>query len=346
MERSRPQPQSSLSVALVLFILTPEGKVETVGGEELTAGRMAPVSARTTDLSSIIQREMKSVLPLGTITSRMRPLMPRLRADGVVVLPVWATGRFAESEFGNDAARTNRGFAFGALERLAASLNDPSLVVEAQGEFRRALAADPVSHQLLGEATRMRALAMDELARQPSAEEMPPLLGMLPPAFTLDQLHLALNEAAHLQASDAQKSTNFRRRVVDLMQAGVLIDDGDRAMSDQRGRPAKLYRFSLRGWRNWLEGRGAEAREFSRYEQRWALEAREAPFDPRQEFEKNSFESRLPPSRLALSNAAPEGEPGAERVARLESLVRTMRDDLAKLMKPGSAGKLGDSPKE
>lgn len=356
--------QPSLSVALVIFVLTPEGRVETLGGEELTSGRMAPIRAGGPDISHIIRREVEAVLPVGTVTSRIRPLMPRLRGTEAVTLPLWATGRVPESVFRAGGVGELRGLRFGALERLALSLRDESLVAEARSEFRRALASDPVSHQLMGDATRLRALAVDELARESLAgDEMPPIFGLLPRAFTLDELHMAVNEAAHLPSGEVEKSTNFRRRLVDLVRDGVLAEVGERSGPEQRGRPAKLYAFSVDGWRLWLsrQHRAMDARIESRMERLPSVRmhadrvfyARAAPSRPVEEARADDpaiDASPVPPDRLdpallkpsvhrsaarmAPPNRAETAPEEQSRVDRLESMMRELMQQVAHLKKP------------
>ena len=353
-----PNPQPSLSVALVIFVLTPEGRVETLGGEELTSGRMAPVRSGGLDLSQIIRREMESVLPVGTVTSRIRPLMPRLRGNGAVTLPLWATGRVPEAVFRAGGVGELRGLRFGALERLALSLRDDSLVTEARSEFRRALAADPVSHQLMGDATRLRALAVDELARESlSGDEMPPIFGLLPTMFTLDELHMAVNEAAHLRPGEVEKSTNFRRRLVDLVRDHVLTEVGERVGPEQRGRPAKLYSFSMDGWRIWLSrqhramdvrAESVMSREMSSYRtvrsMRNAMPESRAPEMDR--IAAYSIDpsvvgpvapgSREPegPVRAARKEAPSSASDEQSRVDRLESMMRELMRQVASMKTP------------
>ncbi len=249
-------PPTRLSFALVIFVLAPGGHIATIGGQELTEGHVAPLSGRGAGLADMVRNHMERVLPPDTITSRLRPLMPRLRGDGVVVLPLWATGRLPSVEVWRATLGRIADRPFDALGRLADQLHDPSLVTEAHSEFRRALASDPVSHQLMSEGGRLRALAMDELDAA-SARELgiPPVFGLLPDRFTIEHLQLAVTQAARLHEGDIQKSSNFRRRLVEFIDFGVLERTEGVVPTDAKGRPPQLYRFNRERWMAWLLAR-------------------------------------------------------------------------------------------
>ena len=249
-------PPTRLSFALVIFVLAPGGHIATIGGQELTEGHVAPLPGRGAGLADMVRNHMERVLPPDTITSRLRPLMPRLRGDGVVVLPLWATGRLPSVEVWRATLGRIADRPFDALGRLADQLHDPSLVTEAHSEFRRALASDPVSHQLMSEGGRLRALAMDELDAA-SARELgiPPVFGLLPDRFTIEHLQLAVTQAARLHEGDIQKSSNFRRRLVEFIDFGVLERTEGVVPTDAKGRPPQLFRFNRERWMAWLLAR-------------------------------------------------------------------------------------------
>lgn len=326
-------PSSPLSVALIVFVLTPNGRVDTIGGQQLTANRVARVQPGESTAETI-RRQMREALPDGTITSRIRPLMPR-NHNGMVVLPVWATGRLPEGFLRGAAAPGIQAGALelgvlqlGALERLAQALGDRSLRSEAHAEFRRALAADPVSHQLLGERARLRALAEDESEREPVEDEIPPIFGLLPTRFSLDELHAAVNQAARLPVGEEERSTNFRRRLTDLTDAGVLRETGEKLSADQPGRPAMLYHFDHHGWRRWLErqgGRGSVASFQS-------FESRVGNGSPRSK--RSIPESHLElPLRGEAAKPTNAREASDARVERLESMMQGLMDEIAELRK-------------
>lgn len=249
-------PPTRLSFALVIFVLAPGGRIATIGGQELTEGHVAPLPGRGAGLADMVRNHMERVLPPDTITSRLRPLMPRLRGDGFVVLPLWATGRLPSAEVWRATLGRIADRPFDALGRLADQLHDQGLVAEAHSEFRRALASDPVSHQLMSEGGRLRALAMDELDAA-SARELgiPPVFGLLPDRFTIEHLQLAVTQAARLHEGDIQKSSNFRRRLVEFIDFGVLERTEGVVPTDAKGRPPQLYRFNRERWMAWLLAR-------------------------------------------------------------------------------------------
>ena len=246
-------PPTRLSFALVIFVLAPGGRIATIGGQE---GHVAPLPGRGAGLADMVRNHMERVLPPDTITSRLRPLMPRLRGDGFVVLPLWATGRLPSAEVWRATLGRIADRPFDALGRLADQLHDQGLVAEAHSEFRRALASDPVSHQLMSEGGRLRALAMDELDAA-SARELgiPPVFGLLPDRFTIEHLQLAVTQAARLHEGDIQKSSNFRRRLVEFIDFGVLERTEGVVPTDAKGRPPQLYRFNRERWMAWLLAR-------------------------------------------------------------------------------------------
>ena len=251
-----PLTSPSLAFALIVFVLTPEGEVATIGGDALTEGDTMALPEAGVPLASALRRHMDAALPRGTITSRLRPLMPRVGRAGRIVMPLWATGRMPDRAF-FQSHRAGRGpDALDALGRLARTLNDLTLVDEARAEFRRALASDPASHQLLSEQVRRRVLAVDELEVSRLRERgVPPLFGLLPETFTIDELQRALQHAARLDDRDTQRASNFRRRLVEFHDSGVL----ERASEtepvrerDGRGRRPQYFRFNFERWLAWL----------------------------------------------------------------------------------------------
>lgn len=328
-------PPLQISFALVVFVLTPEGKVATIGGQELTDGHVAALPRRGQSIAGVIRESVEQLLPPGTITSRIRPLMPRLRRDGMVVLPLWATGRLPEGEHLTALVARAEFRPFDALGRLADQLNDHTLVDEAHSEFRRALASDPVSHQLMSEGGRLRALAMDELDLIRNREDgIPPVFGLLPKRFTIEQLQLAVRQAARLLPEDIQKSSNFRRRLVELTELGVLERTYDTAPTDARGRPPQFYRFNSERWIEWLQARRHEGG--LGHGRRPASEAM-ADFMLRRPDSAQAAEGRIAPAfRMEMRSSPERREPrqpaeGDARVERLEEMMRTLMGELADL---------------
>ncbi len=256
---NRSEPALSLSLSLIVFVVTPDddggARVGTIGGEIVSPRGLDGFDPRSQTLSDYVTRAMRWNLPPGTVTSRIRPLMPRLSSPTSVLLPLWTTGRIAD--FDSSEALPSGG-RLNALERLAETLRDATLVTEANSEFRRALAADPLSHQMLGEGARLRALAMDELARESMADELPPIFALLPEVFTIEHLRSAISQVAHRPELEAESSSNFRRRIMEFLKYGVLVEVGDFDVTRQKGRPAMRYRFAAHAWRRWLSTRSTE----------------------------------------------------------------------------------------
>jgi len=328
-------PPLQISFALVVFVLTPEGKVATIGGQELTDGHVAALPRRGQSIAGVIRESVEQLLPPGTITSRIRPLMPRLRRDGMVVLPLWATGRLPEGEHLTALVARTEFRPFDALGRLADQLNDHTLIDEAHSEFRRALASDPVSHQLMSEGGRLRALAMDELDLIRNREDgIPPVFGLLPTRFTIEQLQLAVRQAARLLPEDIQKSSNFRRRLVELTELGVLERTYDTAPTDARGRPPQFYRFNSQRWIEWLQARRHDGGPGVGRRLSAEIVADYAHRSPRGPASQDR--GIAPAFRMAMG-ASPErwetgqGTEGHARVERLEEMMRTLMGELADL---------------
>ena len=290
-----------ISVALIVFVLSPEGELDTVGGDPVPArmlgfgDRRAPAG----DLEAALLRAMPWEGLRGVVASRLRPLTPRLLRHGEMVMPMWASGCLPPG--GVEALPPGRsGDVYRrALERLSLHLDDASIVAEAHAELRRALASDPVSHQMVGEGVRLRGLALDGLdelrlrdrAAIDSGEApygayprprvrapLPPLLALLPSEFTIEQLRAAVRRVARLDEEELESASNFRRRIAELLEARVLVEVGDVEDAKQKGRPAKLYRFDAESWSGWLlaKVRHLSARElFEARRQRVVGEVRE-----------------------------------------------------------------------
>jgi len=290
-----------ISVALIVFVLSPEGELDTVGGDPVPArmlgfgDRRAPAG----DLEAALRRAMPWEGLRGVVASRLRPLTPRLLRHGEMVMPMWASGCLPPG--GVEALPPGRsGDVYRrALERLSLHLDDPSIVAEAHAELRRALASDPVSHQMVGEGVRLRGLALDGLdelrLRDRAASDvddapsgayprprvrapLPPLLALLPSEFTIEQLRAAVRRVARLDEEELESASNFRRRIAELLEARVLVEVGDVEDAKQKGRPAKLYRFDAESWSGWLlaKVRHLSARElFEARRQRVVGEVRE-----------------------------------------------------------------------
>ena len=333
-------PPLQLSFALVVFVLTPEGRVATIGGQELTDGQVATFPRRGASISGVVKEHMEALLPPGTITSRIRPLMPRLRRDGIVVLPLWATGRLPEAALWTAALARAEVRPFDALGRLADQLQDHTLVDEAHSEFRRALASDPVSHQLMSESGRLRALAMDELELVANREDgIPPVFGLLPERFTIEQLQLAVTQAARLHPGDIQKSSNFRRRLVELTRLGVLERTGGTAQADVRGRPPQFYRFNQARWIEWLHARRQDHDSVHGRLIDASLRAESAPQVVAMMRDRVMEQGARRPRSPAMHGDAEQVReaPSDARVERLEDMMRTLMSEIADLRK--SAGK-------
>jgi hypothetical protein len=202
------------------------------------------------EFARVIRRATLAELPEGTNITSIRALIPRMFSLDRVVIPLWATGSVPRHALETllAHARPNAG----ALERLSRELRDPSLVAEANRAFRQALAADPMVHQLVGDATRLRALSAEVIERASRPLERPLIASMLPELFTIDQLRFAVSQIAVAAGREVESSSNFRRRLSDLMECGVLVDAGESHEVEQRGRPPRLYRFELARWAGWL----------------------------------------------------------------------------------------------
>ena len=263
-------PTSQLHAALVVFLLTPEGDIVTVGGMRIRvqdlmlhaglAGRgerggdrdaiERAVPDSEPEFARVIRRATLAELPEGTSITSIRALVPRVFSVDRVVIPLWAVGSVPRHALEPllAHARPNAG----ALERLSRELRDPSLIAEANRAFRQALAADPMVHQLVGDATRLRALSAEVIERGSRPLERPLIASMLPELFTIDQLRFAVSQIAVAAGREVESSSNFRRRLSDLMECGVLVDAGESHEVEQRGRPPRLYRFELARWAGWL----------------------------------------------------------------------------------------------
>jgi hypothetical protein len=291
-------PRPLVSIAPLLFVFAPDGQVETVGGfafdpdEILRRGTMRFDAADLAHgagiaLDRVLVGEIAGrlrELPGLTVTSRLRPLMPRLGRRMQIVLPMWALARIdldgvEGSEWMMRARRHPDGL--GAAARLGDALGDPDLEREAEGEFRRALAGDPMANRLTGEDARMRTLSIDELARAGRHGEAPPVLAMLPRLFTVDELRLAVARITRVPEERVESSSNFRRRVQELLAHGVLHPVGEAARGwaksspvvpeevdagTRPGRRPTLYEFDETRWRRWLLHRAGGAEEVARRE--------------------------------------------------------------------------------
>ena len=253
----------------------------------------------------------------------------------MVVLPLWATGRLPEGEHLTALVSRTEFRPFDALGRLADQLNDHTLIDEAHSEFRRALASDPVSHQLMSEGGRLRALAMDELDLIRNREDgIPPVFGLLPIRFTIEQLQLAVRQAARLLPEDIQKSSNFRRRLVELTELGVLERTYDTAPTDARGRPPQFYRFNSQRWIEWLQARRHDGGPGVGRRLSAEIVADYAHRSPRGPASQDR--GIAPAFRMAMG-ASPErwetgqGTEGHARVERLEEMMRALMGELADL---------------
>ncbi|MFM1867059.1 MAG: AraR C-terminal winged domain [Planctomycetota bacterium] len=238
-------PTSQLHAALVVFLLTPEGDIVTVGGVRIRvqdlmlhsglAGRgerggdrdaiERAVPDSEPEFARVIRRATLAELPEGTSVTSIRALVPRMFSLDRVVIPLWATGSVPRHTLETLLAHTRPNA--GALERLSRELRDPSLVAEANRAFRQALAADPMVHQLVGDATRLRALSAEVIERASRPLERPLIASMLPELFTIDQLRFAVSQIAVAAGREVESSSNFRRRLSDLMEFGVLVDAGE-----------------------------------------------------------------------------------------------------------------------
>lgn len=351
-----PEPQ--ISIALIVFVLTEDGRTSTIGGEvsplhrgglRIDSGIHASAVA---GFEAAIRAESHRCFPPRTTTSSFRPLMPRLVRGDSVVLPFWATGRLPlwsqASRVRNDAALAiaRSSPSSNALERLAAELGDPSIVAEAESELRRTLASDPIVQQMVSEGARVRALAKEALVREPATEQLPPVLALLPEEFTIEQLRVAIGGVGQMSLDEVESSSNFRRRLREFIDRGLLAETGEAEGWTQKGRPPRLYRFVPGRWRDWLAERAMEpARRDQHKDARlMRLEYRDA------------YRADVDQSAVAMCSAAPMPEPeepqpppmrkitgrrvdadkppaDAGRVARLEAMLRELAAQVSELSK-------------
>lgn len=328
-----PPPPAPWTAALIVFVLTPEGDIATIGGESLTAGQRLRLTARGPSLGAAIRQHMASVLPHGTLTSRLRPLMPRLHPDGHLVMPLWATGRHPDAVAWRSSRTAPTPPGPDALGDLARSLGDDTLVAEAWAEFRRALAADPASHQLMTAGARLRVLALDELNADELFDEWPPIFGLLPERFTIQALQDAVRNAARFEADDVQRSSNFRRRLEEFQQAGVIerAEQVREVQEGVRGRRPQLYRFNPRHWRQWLMERSAAS---AVDDLRTTARRRALPDQQRLQYAMNLPVASYSDRSIAASETT--------RLERLEDMVQLLQRELAALRPGGARGRRGE----
>ena len=331
-----PQPQ--FSVALIVFVLDSNGETQTVGGNLIGAGELVSAissgsftrgTATGAEIGDLLRAAMQRQLPGQSLSSRFRPLMPRFHRRDSIVLPFWTAGRMGDARVSSHRG----GMRFDALERLAAELDDRALVREAISEFRRALAADPMANQLIGEGARSRALAMDECDRVETHSEQPPVVALLPERFTIDQLRKALSSVAHVPDREIEKSSNFRRRVAEFLEAGVLVLEGRVAEVEGSGRPPQLYMFDDERWGAWLRRKsdGAPVREAHRSPPMSSMDS----FKMLPRIASNQFTASevLGFSEKIATRAFDDTTEDSDRVANLEAMVRRLAsqvDDLAR----------------
>ena len=356
----KPQPSFPIAIALVLFVMRDGGEVVTVGGDMDRAAGVVPAPWPGCDLQRLVFDTASAVLPPRTVSSRFHPLMPRMHRSGSIVLPFWATGRLPADGAWMRPLETR------ALERLAEELGDPGIVTEANGEFRRALATDLLSHKMVQEPLRVQALASEEARRLQRDSEVPSIVALLPEEFTIEQLRAAVAESVRLRPDEAESSSNFRRRIEELVSLRVLEPAPYREESKAKGRPAQLYSFNARAWRVWLERLGGK--EPSRA-QRPARRPATQDFVPTAEMR---FSLESPPRFIgdalrgggqgAASHAsprnpqspvprvpAPERPADSSRVDELESMVRLLMRKVERLSdsrsgEPGDADARDDAP--
>ncbi len=187
----------------------------------------------------------------------------------------------------------------------------------------------------MSEGGRLRALAMDELDLIRNREDgIPPVFGLLPKRFTIEQLQLAVRQAARLLPEDIQKSSNFRRRLVELTELGVLERTYDTAPTDARGRPPQFYRFNSERWIEWLQARRHEG---GPGHGRGPASEAMADFMLRRPDSAQAADRRFAPAfRMAIRSSPERREPsqptkGDDRVERLEEMMRTLMGELADL---------------
>ena len=335
-----PQPQ--FSVALIVFVLDSDGGTQTVGGNLIGAselislissGSFAAGAATGAEIGDVLRAAMQRQLPGQSLSSRFRPLMPRFHRGNSIVVPFWTAGRMGDAQVSSHRG----GMRFDALERLAAELHDHALVGEALSEFRRALAADPMANQLIGEGARSRALAMDECDRVETYSEQPPVVALLPERFTIDQLRKALSSVAHVPDREIEKSSNFRRRVAEFLEAGVLVLEGRVAEVEGSGRPPQLYMFDDERWAAWLRHKSAGA---------FVREAYRSPPMPSMDSFKmlpriasNQFTASkvVGFSEKIATRAFDDSTEDSDRVANLEAMVRRLASQVDDLARAGAA---------
>ena len=263
-----------IHATLLVFVLGPAGRVEVVASRPMPAalaGRTAQRFVGGGD-SAFVRRaeeEFRRQFAGLEVTSRVRPLLPRVNGAGRVLLPLWAMGRpegrlapsVLDDADGEQAHVLRRARDMSALDEIELDLGDRSLRAEAESEFRRALAADPLALQMVGEEVRMRTLASDEVSRAVESDARPPVLALLPEHFTIDELRLALASATTRMGEKGESSSNFRRRTHELVAARVLQEVGEfgRAMPrgageapERAGRRPRLHRFDPAAWMAWL----------------------------------------------------------------------------------------------
>ena len=80
-----------LSFALVVFVLSPDGELDTIGGEPVSARELGMVhgGASAGDVGAALLRGTPWEPVRGVTTARLRPLMPRVSRRGEVVVPIW-----------------------------------------------------------------------------------------------------------------------------------------------------------------------------------------------------------------------------------------------------------------
>lgn len=302
-------PRTTLDIFPIAFVLTSDGRVETLGGFDFSADELVNHRNLRLEVAARGLRTVAGVLELElrrrvsgrfhelqglSFTTRLRPLMPRLRAGGGLALPIWTVARVDRmhgepAEWEHMASRHPHGF--GALARVAGMLQDASVETEAESEFRRTIAADPLACRMVGDDARLRALAADELAQGASPSDLPAVFAILPECFTIDELRLALGRMSRTPVEEIESSSNFRRRLHDLIGMKVLRSVGEAGRSWLRvqgasdedaarpGRKPLLYTFDPERWRSWLLERaggdeGMRRRESAMLMQRISTEER------------------------------------------------------------------------
>lgn len=361
-------PQVRFSLALVVFVLTPDGRIETIDGGSVGADELprhlhdARLQPRNPAepwgggaLEQFLRSQVAWRLPFRAVTSRFRPLMPRITRHGTVALPLWTMGRLGVDDM---AIADAHGVQFGALERLARDFGDMSLVLEGQSEFRRAITGDPIVAELLSDSRRERALVESEIARLALDGEIPPVFALLPERFTINQLRDALAAMARIDGGEIEASSTFRRKVGELIKEHALFTPlGEEPSGDARGRPPMAYRFDPRGWQRWLQSKASQsgdhrwlARQMSRDVVRGAMkdavpkmlrsmdhrEIIDRGSGPAGPARSRSDASASPPiprfaaiPKPSLGSAMPP-EPSGDRIARVEEELRVLHENLSR----------------